>query len=143
MALGGPAGRLAARFGFRAVVPAALAVFVAGVALTLAPNLGVVIVGVAVITFGFFAAHGVTSGWVTARAANRGRGTGMAGSLYLAFYYAGSSVWGAVAGTAWSWGGWVAVAAVSGGLVLIAWVLALSMRRVPLAPARPYDAPLP
>ena len=35
------------------------------------------------------------------------------------------------------------VAAVSGGLVLIAWVLALSMRRVPLAPARPYDAPLP
>jgi YNFM family putative membrane transporter len=137
------AGRLAARFGFRAVVPAALAVFAAGVALTLAPNLGVVIVGVGVITFGFFAAHGVTSGWVTARAANRGRGTGMAGALYLAFYYAGSSVWGAVAGTAWSWGGWVAVAAVSGGLVLIAWVLALSMRRVPLAPARPYDAPLP
>ena len=137
------AGRLASRYGFRRVVPAALTIFAAGVALTLVPDLTFVVIGVGVITFGFFAAHGTTSGWVTARAANKGRGTGLAGSLYLTFYYAGSSVCGAVAGTAWSLGGWAAVAGLAGSLVAVALLLALSMRRVPLVPAHDYDQPPP
>ncbi|QIK72714.1 MFS transporter [Propioniciclava coleopterorum] len=137
------AGRLAARFGSRTVVPVALAIFAAGVALTLVDHLTAVVGGVGLITFGFFAAHGTTSGWVTARAASRGRGTGMAGSLYLAFYYTGSSVCGALAGQAWSMGRWPAVAALTGGLVLVAIALAVSMRRVPVVPARPYDQPQP
>ena len=80
---------------------------------------------------------------MTARAANKGRGTGLAGSLYLTFYYAGSSVCGAVAGTAWSLGGWAAVAGLAGSLVAVALLLALSMRRVPLVPAHDYDQPPP
>lgn len=137
------AGKLAVQFGSRTVVPVALAVFGMGVGLTLFDDLAAVVAGVSLITAGFFAAHGTTSGWVTARAAARGRGTGMAGSLYLAFYYAGSSVCGALAGQAWSTGGWDAVAALTGGLVVIAIVLAMSMRGVPLVPARSYDQPPP
>lgn len=137
------AGRLAGRHGSRTVVPLALLVFGAGVAITLADDLVAVTAGVTLITFGFFAAHGATSGWVTARAAAKGRGTGMAGSLYLAFYYFGSSVCGALAGQAWSSGGWPAVAALTGGLVLASLALAVSMRGVPPVPSRPFTAPQP
>ncbi len=132
------AGRLAVRFGSRTVVPAAMLVFGLGVALTLIDHLAAVVAGVGLITFGFFAAHGTTSGWVTARAANKGRGTGLAGALYLAFYYFGSSVFGAVAGTAWSAAGWPGVAALTGALVLVGFGLALSMRWVPPVPGRPF-----
>ncbi len=137
------AGRLAARHGSRTVVPLALLVFGAGVALTLIEHLGAIALGVGLITFGFFAAHGTTSGWVTARAANKGRGTGMAGALYLAFYYTGSSVFGALAGSAWSAGSWPAVATLTGSLVLVALGLAVSMRWVPPVPTQHYDQPQP
>lgn len=129
------AGRLAAKYGNRRVVPAALVLYGVGVVLTCVDHLAAVVAGVALITFGFFAAHGTTSGWVTARAANLGRGTGMAGALYLAFYYVGSSVFGALAGNAWSWAGWPAVASLTGVLVLASLGAALSMRWVPPIPA--------
>lgn len=135
------AGRLAVRFGSRTVVPASMAVFGLGVALTLVDHLVAVVAGVGLITFGFFAAHGTTSGWVTARAANKGRGTGLAGALYLAFYYFGSSVCGALAGTAWSIAGWPGVAALTGGLVVVGFGLAVSMRWVPPVPGRPFEMP--
>ncbi len=80
---------------------------------------------------------------MTARAANKGRGTGLAGALYLAFYYAGSSVFGALAGSAWSAWCWPGVAALSLGLVLVALALAVSMRWVPPVPARPFESPQP
>ena len=137
------AGRLASRRGSRAVVPAMLAVYAAGLALTLVDHLAAITAGVALITFGFFAAHGTTSAWVTARAANKGRGTGLAGALYLAFYYAGSSVFGALAGSARSAWCWPGVAALSLGLVLVALALAVSMRWVPPVPARPFESPQP
>lgn len=125
------AGRLAARHGSRAVVPVALLVNLAGIALTLVDELWVMVLGLALVTSGFFAAHGVTSAWVTARASRKGPGTAMAGSLYLAFYYFGSSVMGALAGSAWSLGGWPAVAGLCGGLLTAGVLLALGMRRVP------------
>lgn len=125
------AGRLASRHGSRAVVPAALAVNLAGIALTLVDSLVAIVVGLALVTSGFFAAHGVTSAWVTARASRKGPGTAMAGSLYLASYYFGSSVMGAAAGSAWGVGRWPAVAALCAGLLALGVLLALGMRRVP------------
>jgi len=128
------AGRLAARHGSRAVVPAALAIQLVGVSLTLASGLPVIVVGVAVISVGFFAAHGVTSAWVSARASRKGPGTGMAGGFYLFGYYLGSSVCGALAGAAWALGGWPWVAALAGATISLGIVLALGMRRVPVLP---------
>ncbi len=135
------AGRLAARVGSRKVVPVSLLVFGAGVGLTLVEHLAAVASGVALITIGFFAAHGTTSAWVTARAANKGRGTGMAGALYLAGYYFGSSVCGALAGLAWASGGWPLVAALVALLVAGALALAVSMHWVPAVPSRPFEPP--
>lgn len=128
------AGRLASRHGSRAVAPWAGAVFGAGVLLTLAAPLPVIVVGVALISVGFFAAHGVTSAWVTARASRKGPGTGMAGALYLFAYYLGSSICGAVAGAVWSAGGWPAVVTLSASVVGVGVVLAVSMRGVPVLP---------
>lgn len=125
------AGRAADRFGRRAVVPVGVLVAIAGVALTLAEPLWLVVAGVAVETIGFFAAHGVASGWVSARAHLGGGGTGQASSLYLFAYYLGSSVFGAVSGLAWTSGGWAWVVTVVGGLFVLALIVSLALRRVP------------
>ena len=125
------AGGLADRFGRRTVMPLGVVVALGGLAVTLAAPLWLVIVGVAVTTTGFFAAHGVASGWVSARAHTGGGGTGQAVSLYLFAYYLGSSVFGTVSGLAWTSGGWDRVVLVVGGLMALALLCALALRRIP------------
>jgi YNFM family putative membrane transporter len=125
------AGRLADRYGRRPVVPVACAVTAAGVLVTLARPLPVVVLGLAVLTAGFFAAHGVASGWVATRAHLGAGGTGQAASLYLFAYYLGSSVFGGLSGSAWSAGGWTPVVLLALLLVLLALALSLLLRRTP------------
>ena len=62
-------------------------------------------------TAGFFAVHGVASSWVPVRAHAGGVASAQAASLYLFAYYLGSSVFGNLAGHAWTAGGWPAVVA--------------------------------
>ena len=81
---------------------------------------------------GFFAVHGVaSSGWVAAPADLASGGIGQAASLYLVSYYLGSSVFGGLAGTAWSAGGWPLVTALCGTLTVGTLVLSLFLRTVP------------
>ncbi|MGC9665484.1 MFS transporter [Planosporangium sp. 12N6] len=135
------AGRLADRFGQRPVVPAAVAVMAAGILLTLAGPLPLVVTGLAVMTFGFFAAHGVASGWVAARAQVGGGGTGQASALYLLAYYLGSSVFGALAGRAWTGGGWAGVTAMTVVLTAFGGLLALALVRTRPLPGAPGRQP--
>jgi MFS transporter, YNFM family, putative membrane transport protein len=123
------AGALAGRFGRRPVVPVAVAVMGGGVALTLAGPLALFVAGLCVLTVGFFAAHGVASGWVAVRAAAGGRPVGQAASLYSFWYYAGSSVGGTLAGHAWDVSGWPGVALLIGGFTAGALVLAVALGR--------------
>ena len=67
-------------------------------AFTLAQPLWLIIAGVGVFTFGFFAAHAPPAGWVGRRAGER---RALASALYLSSYYLGASVLGSLAGTAW------------------------------------------
>jgi YNFM family putative membrane transporter len=128
------AGRLADRFSRRAVVPVGALIALAGVLLTLSDSLPVIVVGVAVLTAGFFAVHGVASGWVPTRAHAGGIAAGQAASLYLFAYYVGSSVFGSLTGQAWSLGAWPGVALLAGGLFVVTGLLALWLRRT-----RPLD----
>ncbi|GAB3193062.1 MFS transporter [Geodermatophilus arenarius] len=123
------AGGLAERAGRRVVVPVALAVTAAGLALTLAAPLALVVTGLGVLTVGFFAAHGVASGWVAARAALGERPVGQAASLYSFWYYVGSSVGGTLAGRAWAAAGWPGAVVVAGTGIGGALVLALLLGR--------------
>ena len=114
------AGRLADRLGRRPVVPVAITVMLLGVLLTSVSPLAGVVLALAVMTVGFFAAHGVASGWVAARAGLGGRATAPAASTYLFAFYAGSSVGGSLAGRAWSSQGWSGVVLLTAALVAAA-----------------------
>lgn len=135
------AGRLTDRFGQRAVMPFAIATMLAGMLVSLAVPLPVVFAGVALVSAGFFAVHGVASGWVAARAQLGGGGTGQATAMYLFVYYLGSAVFGSVAGAAWTAGGWPRVVLLTGALMSVGLALALLLRRIPpLEPRRDPDA---
>jgi YNFM family putative membrane transporter len=135
------AGRLASRFGQRPVVPAGVVVMAAGILLTLAGPLPLVVAGLGVLTFGFFAAHGVASGWVAARAQLGGGGTGQASALYLLSYYLGGSVFGALSGRAWSSGGWTDVVVMTVTLTVVGGLLALALMRTRPLPGAPTPTP--
>jgi MFS transporter, YNFM family, putative membrane transport protein len=129
------AGRLADRYSRRAVVPVGCLIAVAGVLLTLSGSLPVVVLGLAVMTAGFFTVHGVASGWVPTRAHAGGIASGQAASLYLFAYYLGSSVFGSLTGRAWTVGAWPGVVVLAAALYLVSGLLAMWLRRTP-----PLDA---
>ncbi|MFC4942459.1 MFS transporter [Pseudonocardia sp. GCM10023141] len=127
------AGRLGDRFGRRKVLWAAVLVLLAGVWTTLPDLLPTVLLGLLLVTIGFFAAHSVASSWVGRRSALLAGGSpALASSLYLFAYYAGSSVIGAVDGVAFDHGGWTGVVIAVSVLGAVALVLALLLRRIPI-----------
>ncbi|MEE4025574.1 MFS transporter [Gordonia sp. PKS22-38] len=120
------AGRMADRLGRRPVLVVAVSTMLGGLALTLPEQLPLVLVGMLLFTGGFFAAHSVASGWVSARATEH---RAEASSLYLFHYYLGSSVVGALGGLAFSAFGWAGVVAAVAVLVVIGLGLAVLGRR--------------
>lgn len=121
-------GRLAERHGRQQSTWKMVAVMGAGLALTLGQPLWLIVAGVGVFTFGFFAAHALASGWVGRRAGER---RALASALYLSSYYLGASVIGSLAGTAWTAGHWNGLAALLGACVLGTGAVALWLRRLP------------
>ena len=133
------AGDLAGRFGRRRVIVPAVALMPFGVLATLSGSLSIVIVGVALVTVGFFAGHSIASSWIGLRVQHA---HAQASALYLFFYYAGSSLAGWSGGWALAAGGWPGVAAFLGALALVALVVAERLRRV-APPAHLVAAPEP
>ena len=117
-------GGLAGRVGRRKLFWMPIVGLVGGIALTAAQSLVVIVLGIAVITVAFFAAHSTASGWVGRRAI---RDRAQASSLYLLFYYLGSSILGSAGGLAWNAGGWPAVSFFCIALVLTALVIAIRL----------------
>jgi len=124
-------GRLADRFGRRAVLPSGCALAIVGVLFTLLPSLAAIVVGLAALTAGFFVIHGLASGWVAARAHLVGASASQAAAFYLCAYYAGSSVFGSLGSTAWVTAGWSGVSVLALLLLLAAAWLARNLRRTP------------
>jgi len=127
------AGRVADRHGRRNALWVMVAIMGAGLALTLAAPLVVVVAGIAICTFGFFASHSLASGWVGRRAPER---PALASALYLFAYYVGASAIGTLAGTAWSTGGWTGVIAMLGTCTLATLAVALRLRTLRPRPMR-------
>lgn len=121
------AGALADRVGRRVVLPAGIVTTALGVALTLLPGLAGMILGIIVLTTGFFISHSVASSWVGRLATNT---KGHASSLYLLAYYLGSSIVGSAGGWFWAEGGWPPVVAFTLVLLALALLAALRLRRL-------------
>lgn len=120
-------GHLASRLGRRKVLWATIALMLAGLALTLSAPLPLVVAGMALFTFGFFGAHSIVSSWVGLRAVE---GKAQAASLYLFFYYLGSSLIGPLGGLLWAAHGWPGVAALLSALLAAALLAALRLARL-------------
>ncbi len=105
----GWAGRLVPRFGARQVLHGGIGLMLLGVALCATPWLSAAVIGLALFTLGFFAAHAVASGQVGIHAQGA---KAQASALYLCAYYLGSSLVGYVGGYVWEHAGWLALLAV-------------------------------
>ena len=99
-------------------------------------SLPVLVAGLSLLVVGFFAVHGVASGWVPARAHAGGVSAGQAASLYTFTYYLGSSVFGSLGAKVWSDVGWSGVVALTVMLLLVTGALALRLRASRPLPAR-------
>jgi len=119
-------GHLAARVGRKRIFRASLMIDLSGIVLTLSQNLGFVILGIAVLTFGFFAAHSIASSWIGVRARHA---RAQASALYLLLYYLGSSVVGSAGGFFWAAWGWQGVVGLTGTLLVLSLFAAQRLAR--------------
>ncbi|HEY0200607.1 MAG TPA: MFS transporter [Burkholderiaceae bacterium] len=119
------AGGWADRRGRAPVLLAGLGLAALGVLLTLPASLPLMVLGIVLITFGFFVSHSVASAWVGRLG---GSAKGHAASLYLLAYYLGSSMLGAMGGWFWEHAGWSAVAGYALLLLAITVAAALALR---------------
>lgn len=116
------AGRLAGKIGARAVVATGGAVAVAGLAITLAQPLWVVLIGMTATTVGIFISQSVATGYVAvAGASARSAAVG----LYVAAYYLGGGLGAVIPAAPWRAAGWpgvvLTVVVAQALLVALAW----------------------
>ncbi|WP_424814255.1 MFS transporter [Roseococcus sp. YIM B11640] len=125
-------GSLADRVGRARIFWINMVVVLIGLAITLHHSVTGAVLGLAVITLGFFGAHAIASAWVGRRAL---QAKAQASSLYLFACYGGSSVIGTAGGWLLTHGGWPAVVAMVACCMLVALVGALWLSKLkPLAP---------
>jgi len=119
------AGRLADRFGRFPVLTVSVLVTAGGAAMTRPASLPWIGAGMIVLTAGFFAAHSVASGWVSARALVA---PAHASALYLCLYYLGSSMAGSAGGVFYARGGGPETVIFVLALLAVAFGSAVSLR---------------
>ncbi|MFD1956352.1 MFS transporter [Paenibacillus thailandensis] len=120
-------GRLADLYGRYAVMSIALLLILAGGLLTLSSSLLAIVVGISLLTFGFFGGHSIASSWIGIAATEH---KAQASSLYLFFYYLGSSVSGTVGGIFYAHYGWSGVIAMIAVYMAVGLILSGALRHM-------------
>lgn len=113
------AGHLADHYGRGNIMLSMIGAMAIGVLATLNGHLTMIVSGLALFTFGYFATHAIASGWVGSRAGER---RGLVSALYLSSYYLGSSFLGSTSGPLWThyhWPGMVIGLIICVGLVFL------------------------
>ncbi|WP_351229481.1 MFS transporter [Streptomyces sp. NPDC002133] len=116
------AGRLVGRMGRRGALYLAVGTTATGLLLSLADSLTAVLLGLVLITAGFFAGHAVASSEVS-RTAKTGRA--QASALYQSAYYLGSSAGGTLGAIAFHSGGWAGTVLL--GLLAVLGVVSITL----------------
>ncbi|WP_199617077.1 MFS transporter [Paenibacillus alkalitolerans] len=115
-------GKLSDRWGKARCVMAGIAIFAAGLLLTLTGLLAFIFAGLVLTCFGAFFSHSASASWVNARA---GQAKASATSLYLFSYYLGGSLGSYYLGWFWQHYRWTGV--VGGSLLIFMLTMALSL----------------
>ena len=123
------AGLLITHVGLRAGIAGAISCSMAGVLLTLAPSLWVVIVGLTLVSSGVFIAQTASQSHLRVAAPPGSRVT--AAGLYMTCYYLGGTAAGIVPGAFWALGKWPACAAFIIAMQALALAIALLGWRTP------------
>ena len=116
------AGRAIDSLGHRAALAMAFSGGVAGIVLTLAHRVPVVMLGLALCCTGVFIANSAGASYV-GKVAREARAAAV--GLYVTFYYTGGSFGSAVPGSFWSRGGWPACVVLIAAVQVLTIVLAL------------------
>ncbi|MEU3186991.1 MFS transporter [Streptomyces sp. NPDC006923] len=130
------AGRLVGRLGRRGALYLAVGTTAAGLLLSLLDTLPAVLLGLVLITAGFFAGHAVASSSVS-RTAKTGRA--QASALYQSAYYLGSSAGGTLGAVAFHAGGWAATVLL--GLLAVLGVVSITLYGTHVARAAAASRP--
>lgn len=128
------AGWAIGRFGRRRFTARVLALWIAGIALTLVPSLPLIILGLAISAGCGLVCQAISTGYVTTTA-KAGRSSAV--GLYVTSFYVGGSFGAALGGLAWTIGGWPACVALVAAMlaIMMATVLFGWAHGVPVAPA--------
>ncbi|KAA9022646.1 MFS transporter [Niallia endozanthoxylica] len=113
-------GKKAKQYGTYLVLKMSFMITITGTVITLFPHLIVKIIGISIFTFGFFAAHSIVSALVTEHAKEN---KAQASSLYLLFYYLGSSFVGTLGGYFWNHFSWIGIIAFLCSLLAAGFIL--------------------
>lgn len=120
------AGALTRKYGYANILIGAMVLMLAGILITLGDATVTVLIGMLVLTTGFFAAHSVTSSWVGRRAR---RARAQASSLYLFAYYSGSSIAGTLGGVFWSYRHWTGVGCFIAAMLVVGLFISLHLKK--------------
>ncbi|ERN51309.1 MFS transporter [Alkalihalophilus marmarensis] len=119
-------GMLAGRHGLKKVLQLSLIILLAGLWITLTINIWIKILGIAIFTFGFFAAHSIISTWVGQVAVQN---KAQAASIYLFAYYIGGSVGGTVSGVFYTNYGWNGVVVIISIFSIVCAYVTITLRK--------------
>jgi YNFM family putative membrane transporter len=125
-------GILGDRLGHFNVLLTGIVVTAAGCALTLSASLPLIVLGIIILTSGFFTTHSVASGLVGKLAVGT---KGHASSLYMLAYYIGSSIMGSAGGWFWAMEGWAAIVVFTLVMMAFAFLSALAARQLARRPS--------
>jgi YNFM family putative membrane transporter len=120
-------GGQAAKYGRGPVLVASLSLMTFGLLLMTPDNLPAIMAGLVILTFGFFGAHAIASGWAATLVE---KDKAQASSLYLLFYYVGGGAAGTAGGIFWASAAWPGVALFAGAMMAGTIVSALLLWRI-------------
>lgn len=118
--------RMSDSYGRFNIIRISMVLMLSGACTTLGNSLVLKILGIGILTFGYFGCHSIISAWVGRIAAHD---KAQASSLYLFFYYAGSSIGGTTSGLFLESHGWAGVISVIVMFVTTALLLTLLLSK--------------
>ncbi len=118
-------GRVSDQFGKSVTLPVTIIIMLLGALFTLGDSLWMILVALAIFTFGFFGSHSIASSLVGQLATNY---KSQAASIYLLCYYLGSSVIGTSGGVVWESFGWNGIVIALCGLISLALLMVVWIR---------------